>query len=270
MSPLGSHGLGVKTDMHGPTAGKLLELQQTLYTSSNPTRRALHEVRRDWIFDTIRRYGQPIGGHAIEIGPGSGVYLPVLAQAFEHIFATDIEPEFLAAAEALASRWTNISVCVDDVVRSNLPSQTFDLVLCTEVIEHIADSVAALATMHRILRPGGVLVLSTPQRYSTLELAAKLAFLPGVIDIVRRIYKEPIIETGHINLLTARAARRQLSDAGFRIDEAFVSGLYLPLIAEFLGTLGRDFEQACETWLKRIGFTGILWTQYYVATSPAA
>lgn len=265
MSGLASDGLGIKTDAYD-RPGRLLELQRTLYSSINPTRRALHEVRRDWIIDRIRLHQRPNVGRAIEIGPGSGVYLPVLAQSFADVTASDVEPEFLAAAEALAQCHPNISVLTDDIVRSSLPSAAFDLVLCTEVIEHIPDSAAALATMHRILRLGGVLILSTPQRYSTLELAAKVAFLPGIISLVRRVYKEPIIETGHINLLTARGARQQLRQAGFAIEESFISGLYLPIIAEFCGALGRDFEQACEALIKRIGLTGMLWTQYYVAT----
>lgn len=73
-------------------------------------------------------------------------------------------------------------------------------------------------------------MLSTPQRYSPLELAAKIAFLPGIIKLVRRIYREPILETGHINLMTASTVRRQLSKAGFDVEEHHQSGLYLPMI----------------------------------------
>ena len=113
---------------------------------------------------------------------------------------------------------------------------------------------------------GGVLILSTPQKYSLLELASKIAFLPGIIEFVRRVYKEPIIETGHINLLTAQTARAQLVDAGFVVREHHVSGLYLPLVAEFLGEVGLRCAVVGERLLKQTGLTGMLWTQYYVAT----
>ena len=73
-----------------------------------------------------------------------------------------------------------------------------------------------MAEMRRVLAPSGVLIMSTPQKYSPLELFSKLAFLPGIIDVVRWIYKEPILETGHINLMTKQMLRDQLERAGLR------------------------------------------------------
>ena len=94
------------------------------------------------------------------------------------------------------------------------------MVLCSEVIEHIADSAGALRAMHGLLKPGGLLVLSTPQRHSPLELAGRIAFLPGIVTLVRAVYREPILATGHINLLTAPEARGQLAGAGFEVLES--------------------------------------------------
>jgi 2-polyprenyl-3-methyl-5-hydroxy-6-metoxy-1,4-benzoquinol methylase len=243
----------------------LLELQHTLYGSRNPTRRWLHGARREWIVSAIQRYGGLKPGRALEVGPGSGVYLPVLADLFREVTAADVEPSFLHQARAIATHYTNLQVQVDDIMRSRLVPASFDLILCTEVIEHIADSAAALATMRSLLAPGGHLILSTPQRYSPLEVAAKVAFLPGIIDVVRWIYREPILETGHINLLTERQVRAQLDDAGFDVREQYKSGLYLPLIAEFGGRGGMRLEQRLERRLRGTGLDWLLWTQYYVA-----
>jgi 2-polyprenyl-3-methyl-5-hydroxy-6-metoxy-1,4-benzoquinol methylase len=244
---------------------ELLELQQTLYASKNPTRRWLHEFRRDWILDALRRYRTEGMRHALEIGPGSGVYLTTLANFFDKVGAADVANAFLTQARRLADSHPNIDVIEDDIVHSKLPTGTFDLILCSEVIEHIADSGAALAQIGRIIKPDGVLILSTPQKYSLLELASKIAFLPGVIEVVRRIYQEPIIETGHINLLTAKAVREQLQRAGFSLKESHVGGLYLPIVAEFFGQLGLRSALAAERLLRRLDWTGVLWTQFYVA-----
>jgi ubiquinone/menaquinone biosynthesis C-methylase UbiE len=252
----------MEAGMASPT--ELVALQETLYRSGNPTRRWLHCSRRDWIIATLRRHASP-GGRALEVGPGCGIYLPVLAGLFGQVVAADIEEAYLLHAARLRQTLPNLELVRDDVCSSSLPAQGFDLILCTEVIEHIGHSSAALAGMRRLLKPGGVLVLSTPQRYSPLELAAKVAFLPGVIQLVRRIYREPVLETGHINLMTARTVQRQLHGAGFEIVEQHRSGLYLPLVAEFGGERGLRFLQ----WLARrlgdgIG-SNLLWTQYYVA-----
>lgn len=242
----------------------LLQLQQTLYTSRNPTRRWLHCTRRDWIFDAIRRHGSPQSGRALEIGPGSGIYLPELSRHFHAVVAADIEDAYLKNARTLIAHHPNLEVLVDDITSSRLPSHSFDLVLCTEVVEHIHESRKALAEMHRLLKTGGVLILSTPQRYSPLELTARIAFLPGVISLVRMVYREPILETGHINLMTTSTIRSQLIDSGFEISETFKTGLYVPLIAEFAGNPGLRLEQWLEPKLRAGPLNWMLWTQYFV------
>ena len=247
------------------SARKLVELQQTLYASKNPTRRWLHCARRDWICNAIQRHGKAPHGRALEIGPGSGLYLPLLANRFHEVIAADIEAAYLDHANTLLDAHPNLRPVVDDVTRSALPERSFDLILCTEVVEHIVDSSRAIAEMHRLLKPGGCLILSTPQRYSPLELAAKVAFLPGIIDVVRMIYREPILETGHINLMTAAQVTAQLGRAGFKIRESHKSGVYLPFLAEFAGETGLRLEQWLEQRLRDSPLDWLLWTQYYVA-----
>ena len=54
---------------------------------------------------------------------------------------------------------------VADITRRNdslLAPESFDLVCCTEVLEHVLDPFGAVAEMHRILKPGGHLLLTTP------------------------------------------------------------------------------------------------------------
>jgi hypothetical protein len=122
-----------------------------------------------------------------------------------------------------------------------------------------------LAGIHRLLKPGGLLLLSTPQRRSLMELACKVAFLPGVISLVRKIYQEPVFETGHINLATARELRTALAAAGFTIREEFRSGLYIPLVAEFGGAPGLQMAQWIENRIRNGPLSFALWTQYYLA-----
>ena len=244
---------------------ELIELQQTLYTSSNPTRRWLHCARRDWIIDALHH---TVGGQhqrAIEVGPGSGIYLPILAQLYDEVVALDIEQAYLNHASHLTSTHQNLLLKIDDITASSLPTASFDLILCTEVVEHLPDSSPALREMHRLLRPGGTLLLSTPQRYSPLEMAAKIAFLPGIINLVRFIYQEPILDTGHINLMTSKQMTRQLEQAGFHIQESYKSGMYIPLVAEFFGGAGVRLEQWLESKLRGGSLDSLLWTQYYIA-----
>lgn len=52
---------------------------------------------------------------------------------------------------------------VGTVERTGLPEASFDLVLCTQVVEHCLDPWGALRELHRIVRPGGYLLWSVPQ-----------------------------------------------------------------------------------------------------------
>jgi 2-polyprenyl-3-methyl-5-hydroxy-6-metoxy-1,4-benzoquinol methylase len=250
------------------TDQELVELQETLYTSKNPTRRWLHCIRRDWITEALHRYASSESretGAALEVGPGSGVYLPILADLFQVVNGSDIEDAYLKHAHTLLSKISNLSLAVDDITDSKLPEGSFDLILCTEVVEHIPDSQAAIAQMHRLLKPGGVLVLSTPQRYSPLEILAKIAFLPGIIQLVRFIYQESILDSGHVNLMTEAQVRKQLDAAGFSIVEHYKSGMYIPMIAEFTGVHGLSLEQFLEKKLYKGPLDWLLWTQYYIS-----
>ena len=119
-----------------------------------------------------------------------------------------------------------------------------------------------------MLKPGGILVLSTPQRFSPLELAAKIAFLPGIIAIVRWIYKEPVLDSGHINLMTRKRLERELEDAGFMAVRSELTGMYIPLVAEFLGQAGLTFEKWLARHLNNTAFSWLLWTQYHVVRKP--
>jgi SAM-dependent methyltransferase len=247
----------------------LLELQRTLYSSRNPTRRWLHCTRRDWIIDQLRRHAGNGRRDAVEVGFGSGVYLPLLAELYGEVVAVDQEKVFIEHAQVLAQKYPNLRVLDDDITRSKLPDIAFDLVLFSEVIEHIADSEKALAEIYRILRPRGILIMSTPQPLSPLELTAKIAFAPGILRLVKLVYREAVVKTGHINLMSEKRATSQLEAAGFSIRERFKSGVYLPLMAEFMGRAALRLEQWLEPRMRGGLFDRLLWVQYYIAEKPA-
>ena len=57
----------------------------------------------------------------------------------------------------------------DDILASELPAASFDLINCISVLEHIVEPDRAIASMHRLLRPGGHLVLTCPYSESRYE-----------------------------------------------------------------------------------------------------
>ncbi len=105
------------------------ELDFWAYDSKNPTRRWLHHTRYGWISDALRRYALDSNSKALEVGPGSGIYLPLLAELFEKVKAVDVEPGYLRQAESIAKKFPNVAVIADDITNSKLPEGSFDLIL---------------------------------------------------------------------------------------------------------------------------------------------
>ena len=146
----------------------LLHHQQTLYNSKNPTRRWLHCTRRDWIISAINKYAGKKNIVSLEIGPGSGVYLPALSKISKKVTALDIEMQYLNNALILQKEYGNIEIMTSDILHNTIPDKTYDLILCSEVIEHIKEAPKAIKEIYRILKPGGIFILSTPQKFSVI------------------------------------------------------------------------------------------------------
>lgn len=252
-----------------PSSSDLVELQRTLYESKNPTRRWLHRERMGRIEAELAAAAARSGSvRALEVGPGAGPYVPILCDAFGEVVATDVESEYLEHVEAVHGARPNLTLMADDIADSALEAASFDVVLCSEVIEHTKEPALVLAGIFDLLRPRGTLVLSTPQAGSTVELLGRVAFLPGIIRIVRAIYREPVLPTGHISLLTRRSLGRLIDETGFEVVASSLSGLYLPGLAEVGGEAAVRLERGLEARLAGGPLSWLLWTQYWTCERP--
>ena len=93
------------------------------------------------------RYVQP-GARILDVGAGVRPYYPLFGEIAGDYIGNDV-----------TARPGITSVC--PVEQLDQPDASFDLVLCTQVLEHVRYPAAALAEMTRVLRPGGSLFLST-------------------------------------------------------------------------------------------------------------
>jgi SAM-dependent methyltransferase len=242
----------------------IVSLQGTLYASRNPTRRWLHTARRDLVIEAIRSAPVPRMHRALEVGPGSGIYLPALCERFDHVTALDLEQAHIAQLKQTVGGLPNLELVVGDLSRQQW-GERFDLVLCSEVIEHVPDPPSFMAGLARAVEPGGMMILSTPQPWSLMELIASLALSPVFIGLTRTIYREPVLPTGHISVMSSDRVTGLLREHGFEILASSYFGLYVPVIAEFCGDSGVRLLRRLETWLQRLGPRGLLWTQLHVA-----
>ncbi|WP_265587326.1 class I SAM-dependent methyltransferase [Sphingomicrobium arenosum] len=239
--------------------------QRNLYTDPNATRRQLHWDRRHFVMDRVEKYSAP-GDRLLEIGVGCGIFTEEMAGLGRQVDAVDIHPAYLANVEGKPG----IAVHKKDATQE-LGLGPHKLAICSEVLEHVppSGSQGLLDAVFDSLEPGGHFILTTPQRWATVELMARLFKFPAVLWLARKIYGHAE-ELGHINLLTAGQLRAQIDRAGFEVVDQKRFGFYLPLIAEAGGKPGAKLLKALDKALAKLPvLRGLLWTQGYVLRKPA-
>jgi len=99
----------------------------------------------------------------LQLGCGAGGETEGLAPRFPYwrITATDYDPDMVArAAQRLAFLGERVRVERADATRLPYPDGAFDLAVAVHVWHHVGDWRAATAEAHRVLRPGGALLLA--------------------------------------------------------------------------------------------------------------
>ncbi len=100
-------------------------------------------------------------GEVLDAGCGTGGFLAVLHQKRPLLFTTGVEYDAKAAARAAEKAQT--TVLCGDVADLPFPNSKFDAVISADVLCHAGvQPAAALAEFHRVLRPGGKLILNMP------------------------------------------------------------------------------------------------------------
>jgi SAM-dependent methyltransferase len=102
-----------------------------------------------------------------------------------------------------------------------LPDSSADVVIMSELIEHLVDTDAAVDEARRVLRPDGILLLSTPNLAAWFNRALiALGVQPVFSEVsLRGIYGRPGHEVaGHLRLFTRRALTQFLAARGFRCE----------------------------------------------------
>lgn len=159
-------------------------------------------------------------GRILDAGCGPGVFSFELARCFPaaRITGVDIREENIEAcrhmAEKIGSRNLKFIAGSIEDLESDEP---FDLIVCVDILEHIADDAGALKSLYQAAAPGGILVLHVPALYRRYPIWKK-ALNFHVESHVRRGYEPFEIQD-------------KIRDAGFMIrDSGFTYGFWETLV----------------------------------------
>lgn len=108
---------------------------------------------------------QYVRGDLLEVGCGEGRGIAHLLPHVQSYVAID---KIAAVTEKLAAKYPNAHFVSGNIPPLPFAERSFDSVVTFQVIEHIERDAEFLKEIHRILRPGGILLLTTPNRRMTL------------------------------------------------------------------------------------------------------
>jgi SAM-dependent methyltransferase len=152
----------------------------------------------------LARRGKERAVRLLDLGCGDGNHLLWLERFAEDLYGCDYNIVRLVRARARAR---DATLFLADILDFPAADGAFDVIFFNHVIEHIPDDSGALATVRRLLAPGGLLVLGTPNEGAWWwQLAYKRA-------------PEVRATTDHVHFYTAERLADKVSSAGLDIVE---------------------------------------------------
>lgn len=197
--------------MPEPETNKFKEVHEKFHAHVQPI--ATVPETDDWMYhyllQNLARDIEP-GFDVLDIGCGNGVLSLYCAKRGCHVLGIDIS-EKAAEASQIAAGNLGLSkhATFKAVPLEDLPDdQAYDLVVLSEVIEHIPDDVAAMKKIACILKPGGKVYITTPSSYALAHRLRLLLFRHDDFD--RRV--------GHVRRYTKESLAALVQEAGLKQD----------------------------------------------------
>jgi SAM-dependent methyltransferase len=140
------------------------------------------------------------GRHVLEAGSGEGYGADLIAGVAHRVVGLDYDDSAVAHVKA---RYPRVDMRQGNLADLPFEAGTFDVVVNFQVIEHLWDQGQFVAECARVLRPSGVLLMSTPNR---------ITFSPG---------RDTPINPFHTRELNAAELTELLTDNGFGIEGVY-------------------------------------------------
>lgn len=123
----------------------------------------------------------------LDIGCAAGFGTKAYAERFRHAIGIDIDEPAVAYAAKNNSR-ANLEYAVMDSQRIAFPDNSFDVIICTHVYEHVPDSTQLMSEIYRLLKVGGACYFTAGNRISLMEPHYRLPLLSVLLKKIAHLY----------------------------------------------------------------------------------
>lgn len=189
---------------HAPRITQLHDYDN-YYTEQNLTVPAFIDSILDGIVTTFEPYR--LTNRLLDVGCGAGTFLEAAARARWQ--ATGVEVSQTAVEHV---RGQGFEVFCGELEEANYPDEYFDVVIASEVLEHVLDPKALLGSIARVLRPGGLLWATTPHGRG---ISARMLDLSWTT----------VCPPEHLQLFSVKSITGLLESAGFRRVKVMTHGM---------------------------------------------
>jgi len=172
--------------------------------------------------DFIRRAGELSGRRVLELGFGSGLYIPAFVKAGAEVYGLEVNEVLLEIAENnMRERGIAARLQLYDGDEMPYSDTYFDYVFSVSVLEHVTDMQAVIREMNRVLKVGGRAYISFPNRLAPRETHTGfwcVHYLPRLV--AARIYTllgSNAVEDINLHFLTYFSLRRALRGTGLSV-----------------------------------------------------
>lgn len=188
--------------------------EQVFGDNSDPHHTIMYQNRLRRVLDLVQRYARP-GAKILDLAAAGGNYTLTLAEHGYDVTWNDIRPE-LADYVRLKYERGIVAYRAGNAFEMAFP-ECFDVVLMLEVIEHTAHPGICLQQAARLLKPEGVLIMSTPNGAYCRHHLPKFSECPDPSVYEERQFKPD--SAGHIFLLYPAEFQHLARNAGLEVIE---------------------------------------------------
>lgn len=117
----------------------------------------------------LRRLGQLSGERLLDVGCGDGTFTRVLGTKFREVYGIDVQDAYLEQFRTAVAGDKRFAIVNMSASEMRFPDRYFDSIITIETLEHVPDLARAAAEICRVLRPGGELLITVPNRWFPFE-----------------------------------------------------------------------------------------------------
>ncbi len=136
----------------------------------------------------------------LDIGASTGIIASHLAEHFHSVLGIDIDKEAIDAAR-MAFQKDNLVFREGDALATNLSNESVDVVICSQIYEHVPNAFAMMDEIFRVLRPGGVCYFAASNRLMWNEPHYRLPLLSALPRSLAHLYVRMAGKASHYHEL---------------------------------------------------------------------